>query len=245
MDIKTTLEHYITWFKAHERLVLLLAAGFFAVHFYGKGLDYLTKRDQVQRDIAVQQAQTAASKVATDDTTNKLVLAQLQVLQQQVAVTQTRLDQSMRDRATATTNQKHIDDQASSAELAARIQSVLGVGTIKVETQSANLPDQLVFSLDAAHADADSLEDLQKEKLDNDDLRQEIVSCQAVSTEQKKAIDGLNVQIADGKTALSTEQDAHVKDVKLLNAQKKKAWLNGFKWGAITGFLGSLFVHKP
>src|SRR2546430_1008752 len=111
MDIKTTLEHYITWFKSHERLVLLLAIGFFGVHFYGKGLDFLVKHDQTQAQIAHDQAQIAATKVIADDTANKLLLVQLQTLQEQVAATNTRLDQSIRDRAANTDKQKTIDDK--------------------------------------------------------------------------------------------------------------------------------------
>jgi hypothetical protein len=245
MDIKTTFEHYLTWFKSHERLVLLLAAGFFAVHFYGKGLDYLIKHDKTQADIAHEQAQTASTRVTTDDTANKLLLVQLQTLQQQVAATNTRLDQAMRDRQAATTNQKHIDDQSNSAELAARIGILLGVGHIEVETQGANVPDKLAYSLDAAHADADNLEDLHQTKADVKDLKTQLDGCQLETVKQQDTISGLNSQIVDSKLAFIAEQNSHAKDVKLLNGEKKKAWLNGFKWGAITGFLGSLFVHKP
>jgi hypothetical protein len=67
MDTKTIIEHWVTWFKAHERLVLLLAIGFFGVHFYGKGIDYLIKRDQLHADIAKQQASIAAQKVSNDE----------------------------------------------------------------------------------------------------------------------------------------------------------------------------------
>lgn len=245
MDIKTTLESYITWFKAHERLVILLAAGFFAVHFYGKGLDYLIKHDQTQAQIAATAAQAAAGKVTVDDTANKLLLVQLQALQQQVEATNVRLDQAMRDRATATANQKHVDDQSNSAQLAARIHTLLGVGTIQVETQGANLPDRLTYSIDAAHADADNLEDLQQAKADVKDLNTKLDGCKVVTGKQADTITGLNTQIADGNNALVTEQTSHKKDINELKMEKKKAWLNGFKWGVITGFLGSLFVHKP
>jgi hypothetical protein len=245
MDIKTTFEHYLTWFKAHERLVLFLVAGFFAIHFYGKGLDYLIKHDKAQTEIATQQAVVAATKVNQDDVTNKLLLVQLQTLQQQVAATNIRLDQSMRDRATATTTQKQKNDQSAPAELAARIQAVLGVGTIKVDTTDANVDAQLIFSNDAAHTNADRLEDLLQAQGDIKDLNTRMDGCKAVTNKQEDTITGLNTQIADGKVALVKEQGSHAEDVKTLKAEKKKAWLNGFKWGAITGFLGSLFVHKP
>jgi hypothetical protein len=242
MSITTTLESYITWFKAHERLVLLLATGFFAVHFYGKGLDFLIKHDQTQAQIATVQAQAAAGKVTVDDTANKLLLVQLQTLQQQNQATNLRLDQIMRDRATATANQKQIDDKSDSAALAARIHALLGVGTVQVEPQGANLPDHLSYSLDAAHADADNLEDLQQAKLDVKDLNTKLDGCKTITDKQADTITGLNTQIADGKSALVAEQKSHVDDVKLEKAKAKRAWLRGFKWGAITGFVGGLFV---
>jgi hypothetical protein len=245
MDIRTTLEHYINWFKAHERLVLLLAAGFFAVHFYGKGLDFLIKHDQTQAQIATQQAQIASTKFTQDDTTNKLVLAQLATLQAQVVQQTQRIDLAMQQRNAQTIQQKKVDDQSNSSELAVRIHALLGVGIIQVETQGANIPDKLSYSLDAAHADADNLEDLQQVRLDVSDLKTKNESCKIITDKQADTITGLNTQIADGKTALGKEQIAHADDVKTLKQEKKKSWLNGYKWGVITGFLGSLFVHKP
>ena len=243
--MNTTMEKYLAWFKSHERLVLLLVVLLFGIHFYGKGLDYLIKHDKSQVEIATQQATIAATKVSQDDTANKLVLQQLATLQAQVIQNNLRVDQAMRDRANQTTIQKQQDDKSDPNELAARIRSLIGVGTIKVEPSTATVPEQLVYSLDAAHADADNLEDGKQAKADVVDLNAKLAGCTAVTSKQADTITGLNTQIADGKTALGKEQTSHQDDVKLLKAEKKKAWLNGFKWGAITGFLGSLFVHKP
>jgi len=245
MDFKTILEHWITWFKAHERLVLLLAAGFFGIYFYGKGLDFLVKHDKVQADIATQQAQIAAQKVSDDQQRNQQNLAQLAQLQNSFNSLSLQVAASMQQRAARTTEEKRTSDNASSAELAVIIQKRLGVGTIKVEPSSANVPDTLQYSLDAAHADADKLADLEQAQGDVKDLNTKLVACQNVTDKQADTITDLNNTIADSKTALGTEQKSHADDVKLLKAEKKKAWLNGFKWGAITGFLGSLFVHKP
>jgi hypothetical protein len=235
------LESYITWFKAHERAVLLAGVLMFGGYGVNKAYDYLIKHDQVQAQIANQQAQAAATKVVTDDTTNKLLLVQLQTLQQQVQLQSQRIDQAMQQRAAATQTQKRTDDQSAPAELAVRIQKILGVGTIKVDTQNSTID----YSLDAAHADADNLEDLQQSKLDVNDLKTQIVGCKTVTDKQADTITGLKNQVGDGTLALIAEQHSHADDVKTLKAEKKKAWLNGFKWGAITGFLGSLFVHKP
>ena len=241
MELNSKLQHYIAWFKAHERLVLLLAAGFFAVHFYGKGLDFLIKHDQAQAQIANQQAQSAATKFTQDDQRSEALLQQLALMQSQLQQTNQRIDQVMQQRAAQTVQQKKQDDQSAPPELAARLRTLVGVGNISV----ANPLGDVTFSLDAAHKVADDEEDLLKVTGDVKDLNTKLVACQTVADKQADTINGLNGTIQGGKEALATEQIAHAKDVKTLNAEKKKAWLNGFKWGAITGFLGSLFVHKP
>lgn len=249
MTIETTtasaFSKYLAWFKSHERLVLFLVAGFFAVHFYSAGLNYFIKHDQTQAQIAQIQAKSAADKVTLDATSNQALLTQLAQIQQQNQITNQRIDTLMNQRAQQTKVQKQQDDQASSAELAARIQTLLAVGTIKVETQPAPLPDQLVYSLDAAHADADKLEDLSQAQGDVKDLNTKLVACNTLTGKQTDTITGLNLAILDGGTALKTEQASHVADVKLEKAKAKRAWIRGFKWGAVAGFLGSMFVHKP
>src|SRR5579885_1406667 len=195
---------YYTWFKTHERLVLFLVIGFFVVHFYNRGLDYMISRDRTAAEAAKQNALEASNKFNQDDQKNKVLLAELDV----------------------------------------RIRQLLGVGTITVQTQESPLPDTLVFSLDAAHADADMLEDMQQLRGDVKDLNTELVSCKALTDKQADTITGLNAQILSGKEALTAEQKSHEKDVKELKAEKRKSWLNGFKWGSIAGFVGGLFAHK-
>lgn len=244
MTIKDTLEHYLTWFKAHERLVLLLAIGFFAVHFYGKVLDYLIKHDQTQAQISTQQAQIAAAKVTQDDQQNKLLAQQLDSLRTQIAEQTKRIDLGMQQRAANTAAQKHADDVADASGIANRIRQLVGVGNIRVEPSVASLPDTLQFDLPAAHAVADNLEDLQQAKGDVIDLNTKLVSCKTVTDKQTDVIVGLNTQITDSAVALQKEQKSHTDDVSVLKAEKRKSWINGFKWGAIAGFVGGLFVPK-
>ncbi|HZS43383.1 MAG TPA: hypothetical protein VFA52_04330 [Candidatus Paceibacterota bacterium] len=235
---------YYTWFKTHERLVLFLVIGFFVVHFYNRGLDYMISRDRTAAEAAKQNALEASNKFNQDDQKNKVLLAQLDVLRQQFITQQKQLDQIRQQRAEQTQKQKQINDQSAPTELAERIRQLLGVGTITVQTQESPLPDTLVFSLDAAHADADMLEDMQQLRGDVKDLNTELVSCKALTDKQADTITGLNAQILSGKEALTAEQKSHEKDVKELKAEKRKSWLNGFKWGSIAGFVGGLFAHK-
>src|SRR5258708_33243386 len=105
----------------------------------------------------------------------------------------------MRDRATQYTIQKQKNEQATQAKLAARIQAVLGVGTIKVDTTPSAIEGQLIFSNDAAHADADRLEDGLQAKADVADLNTKLAGCKSVTDKQIDTITGLNTQIVDGK----------------------------------------------
>lgn len=240
-----SLDTQIEWFKAHERLVLLLVTLAVGAYGYNKYLDYRVSYDKTQATIANQQAQTAAQQFTASNQQTQLLVTQLAALQQQIVEQNRRIDQQMQQRAQQTQQQKKTDDQAAPAELAVRIQKLLGVGTIKVETSGSSLSDTLQYSLDAAHADADNLEDLQQARLDVKDLNTKLVSCQNVTDKQQDTITHQQQTIKKGEDALTTEKNAHEKDVTSLNQQKKKAWLNGFKWGAIAGFVGGLFVPKP
>lgn len=242
-EANSILTPYVTWFKAHERLVLLLIVGFFGVHFYSKHLDFAVKHDQVQAQIANQQAATAAQKSTQDDTANKLLLTQLQTMQQQIVAQNQRIDQAMQQRAAQTAIQKKTDDQDQPAELAARIHQLLGVGTI--QTENSPIGTTLVYSLDAAHADADSLEDLQQSKSDVKDLNTKLEACNQLTDKQNGTINSLNGQITDGKTALSTEQKAHADDVKTLKEQNKRSFWHGVKVGVeiiVTAVAGVKFI---
>jgi hypothetical protein len=240
--VESTFSKYLALFKAHERLVLFLAMIAFGSFLTVKAYDYLLKHDQTQANVAHDQAVIAANKVSTDVAANQILLAQLAQLQNSYNGLSVQVAASMQQRATQSNNQKHTDDTAAPAELASRIQAVLGVGQIKI---SAPLGDGLVFDLAAAHATADRLEDLIQAQGDVKDLKGQVTSCNQLVGTQTTTIASLNTTIADGKVALTTEQKSHADDVKTLKLEKKKSWLNGFKWGVITGVVGSLFVHKP
>lgn len=256
MDIKTTIDHYLNLFKAHERLILLLAAGFFAVHFYSKGIDYLTQRDKTEAQIAASIAQTAAQKVNTDDKQNQLLIAQLNQLQQTVNQQKKTLDAAIAARAAATTTQKSIDASATLSGVADRLKQILpsvadginvqpGIGN----SEGTGSAGYLRVEETAAHQIVGDEEDVLQLRGDIQDIRTELIGCQSVGAKQQDVITGLNTQIADGKIALQTEQISHTKDIKELKDKNHNSWLKGFKWGVITGLIGGeairIVIHKP
>lgn len=232
---------YLQWFKSHERLILVLALVVFGGFLANKAYDYLLKHDQTQASIAYNNAVIASTAANNSQKVSDQLVATLNQLQAQIAATNQRIDQQMQQRETQTATQKKVDDQSDPATLAARTAKLIGAGNISV---AAPLGSGLVFDMAAAHANADILEDYQQAKGDIVDLNTKLTGCQTVSDKQLETIVGLNTTVADKNTALAAEQNSHQKDVKELKDANRKSWLRGFKWGAITGFVGGLFVPK-
>lgn len=173
----------------------------------------------VEHDKRVATASNAQSTTLQD---------QLHTLQTTVAEQNAKIDQAMKQRATVTVIQKQKDDALQPTELSKRIQAQLGVGTVSV---SSPLGDSLVFNLEAAHKVARDEEDFAKAIADVADLNTKLVSCQAINVKADKTLDA--------------EKKAHHDDVDTLRAENHRQWLKGFKWGAITGFVGGLLaLHK-
>ncbi len=235
------MQTYLTFFKAHERLILVLALIVFGAFCTLKAYDAFLKHDQTQAQIAHDKAVIAAQQADESQKTAENVLLALGQLQTQINQQSARIDQQMAQRATQTVAQKKIDDSASATDLAARTQQLIGAGKVSVSTP---LGDGLTFDLQAAHANADLLEDGTQAMADRADLKTELAGCQAVGAKQQDAIAALNTTVASKNIALTTEQQSHAKDVKELKDANRKSWLNGFKWGAIAGFVGGLFVPK-
>lgn len=204
---------YLDWFKTHERFLLIVLAGLLVLHIWGSGLSAWVKHDERLASQA-----DAATKQVQD------------ALRQQVQNTNAlnaRIDQLMAQRAIDTSKQKKIDDAAQATEVAARISALLRVKPEEVTASPAD--NTLKFDSQAAHANVDALEDLQQSRADVLDLSTKLGACTTLSNEQ-----GL---------ALTAEKAAHVADVKAEQAKSKTAFLRGFKWGAITGFIGGVAAH--
>jgi hypothetical protein len=232
---------YLQWFIAHERLILVLALVVFGGFLANKAYDYLLKHDQVQAQIAHDQAVQAATAANNSQKTSDSLVQALSQVQTQIQATNQRIDQQMQQRATATQTQKHVDDQSDPAATAARTAKLIGAGNVSI---ASPLGAGLVFDMAAAHANLDLLEDNLQAQADVKDLNQKLSGCQTLSAQQTTTITALNTTVADKNLALTSEQQSHAKDVKQLKDENRKSWLRGFKWGAITGFVGGLFVPK-
>ena len=223
------LDKYITWFKAHERLVIVLACLLVTVHFYSKGIDYFTRRDQLQ-------AQQASQKLAVDTATNLALTSQLNDLKKQFADEVAQLQKQIQTRNQVTEKQKEQDASMTEVELAQRWAGLINVRT--EEVQASPVQGTLQVSDNAAHVTVARLEDLPTCQANLIDTEKQLADANTLNTKNAGVI-------ASDATVLASEKKLHEDDVKTLKAANKGKWLNGFKWGVITGFLGSLFVHKP
>jgi hypothetical protein len=213
------LEKWITFFKAHERLLILLACGLIGVHFYTKGFDYLTKRDQTQ-------VQVAQQKLKADEGSNTQLVQQLAQMRTDFAVQIAGLQTQIAQRNQVTETQKKQDASMSDVQLAVRWAELVRVKPEEVTV--SNVPNNLQVSDNAAHATVDQLEDLPTCKADLADTQTELADANKLGAQQ-------NAVIASDVTVLKDEKDLHAKDVKELKDKNRTTYLKGLKHGIIIG----------
>lgn len=228
------LSSYVTFVKAHEKLLIVALGGFLAFHFYGSALNAWIDHDK-------RQATAASQKVVADDTSNATLAAQVLAQAKKNQADLADLDRKMAQLEASTAAQKKADDVMIPAALAERLQTLLKVGPQDVT--ASPVTGDLVFTPIAAHIDADALEDLQKAKTDVADLNIELLSEKNLSTLQSQQVVGLQTQIVD-------EKISHKKDVDLERAKGKRSFLRGVRVGIVVGAAGveaiRLFIfHKP
>lgn len=228
------LTSYITFLKAHEKLLIITFAGFLALHFFGASLNAWIDHDK-------RQATVAAQKVANDEASNAKIDAEVVALKKQNDATWAQINKDMAILEADTAKQKKADDAMIPADLAQRLQTILKVGPQEVTTSP--ITGDLVFTPSAAHLVTDDLEDLQTAKIDIVDLNIELLSEKNLNTLLSQQVVGLQTQIVD-------EKISHKKDVDLERAKGKRSFLRGLRTGIVVGAAGveaiRLFIfHKP
>jgi hypothetical protein len=218
--------NYITWIKTHERLFIITIGAFILFHFMNKAYDAY----------ALHEGSLSSSKaqvVQTDDTANKTLSRQLTAMQIQLGQESIQINKAMQQRDIQVQQQKTVDNASTPSQLAMRIQTVLGVTANDVIAMPTGV---LTFSQAAAHADADALEDNIKAQADVVDLKKLLGNEQTLSGKQTDLLTGVRKELDD-------EKASHTQDVKTLNAKAKSSWLHGFKWGLITGVVGTEVIR--
>ena len=219
--IEKAAKGYLTFFKAHERFLIIVLAAGLLFHFYGAGLNAWINHDKRVSTIASQ-------KVQADAQANKVLQDQLNQLTLQTQQQFASLQKSMQQRAADTAAQKKSDDSMSASDLTARLQKLLNVGPQDVTWSP--ITGDVTFTPPAAHADADALEDLNQLKADKTALQEIATNDQTLINSQTDFITKKEQELADEKTS-------HADDVKTLKAENKKQYFRGLKHGIIIGIV--------
>ena len=226
-ELHPVLTHYIAWLKSHEKILIVVLSAWLVWHVYGKGIDAWIEHDKRVSTIAAQQ-------VKVDDTANQQLTQQVADLKQQLATLSAQAQAKQAERIVVVQQQKDKIQQAAPSELATSLSALLSVPQTDVTATQDGL---IQLSQSAAKTDVNDLIDGNAAKEQLFDTQSELKACTAVTKKDDDLIAGLNTQLKD-------EKASHVADVNLEKAKAKKAWRNGFKWGAVAGFVGGIITLK-
>jgi hypothetical protein len=217
-------EKYLAWIKAHEKILIIAVLVLFGLHVYDSAKQAWVEHDKRQADVAHDTALASSLQSAQ-------VQEQLTDLKKQIAASDAATKAAMAQRDIDTRKQKEADDALAGQQLAVRLQALLHVTPPDVTWSPVQ--GDLVFTLPAAHAVADVVDDKNKLTADYADLQTRLSGQQSVVAKQDDAIVSANLALADEKTS-------HEKDVKLLNAQMHGQYTKGLKHGIIIGSVGTI-----
>ena len=222
------LQHWITFVKAHEKLLIIGFAGFLLFHFYSKVIDAWVNHDKLAQSVAAQ-------KVTADNTETTALRTEVADLKAQLVAQNAQILAQIANQKVVTQKQQQVDATLSPIDLSARLAKLVNVP--QAEITPATLPDKVEFTNEAAVATAQQLETIPELQSEVSSLNTIIANDNTIISKQGDLITQLNKNLADEKVS-------HVDDVKELKAQNHKSWLNGFKWGVITGFTLGLVAHN-
>ena len=218
------LQHWITFVKAHEKLLVAALAGFLVFHISSKGIDAWVTREQLK-------ANSAAQVVKVDTSATDGLKAQIAQLQTTVETQNAALNAKISQTQTETKKQQQTDATLPLTDLGSRIALLAQLQPQEVTTT----PTQVTLSQPAAVSVAQQLELVPALQTEVASLNTIAANDNAIIGKQGDLITQLNKDVTDAKA-----QD--VADVKQLKAQNKKSFLRGLKIGAIGGFIAGVFV---
>lgn len=226
LNTEAIIKHWAAFIKAHEKLVLIIGIGALLFHFGEKGLTVWENHDKRIATVAQQ-------KVDSDQEANKALSEQLAQLKLEIAAKNVQLEAQIAASKQKLIVQQKIDASLPLPELSARWESLLVLPKDSITPQANGT---IAVTTDAAHITVNELEKTPQLIEQLLDTQNELRGCTTLSAKKDDSITGLNKQLTD-------EQTARKDDQKLAAVKQKKAWLRGFKWGAIVGFVGGIWIR--
>lgn len=220
------LDAYLTWFKAHEKLLLFVIGALTLTHYVTRGLDSWDRHEALV-------AKEAATVVKVDDAATKVLQQQLTDLRAQVDSQNALLGRQIAQRVVVTQAQQKTDATLPPNDLAARwallsktdpntIHPIAGEKAFRVEDTTAVVTVQ-------------QLEVIPELEATNVALETELTNEQMLVSKQVDMIAQLNKDLVD-------ERKSHVADVNLEKAKAKRSFVRGLKYGFIAGFAAGAYI---
>ena len=220
----TVLDNWIALFKAHEKIIIIGIVAFTTFHLYSKGVDAYIQHENIK-------AQQATVVVKTDDAATKAIQSQLTELQATVATQTATIAKQISQRNQTTTQQQAVDRTLPPPTLAAHWESLLHIAN-GIDPATGQ---QFAVTQDAAVQTVVQLEEVPTLTANVASLQTELNNDTTIINKQQQVIAQLNTDLID-------EKKSHVADVNIEKAKAKRSFLRGFKFGAVAGFIGGLFV---
>src|SRR5580700_8052302 len=232
------LDKYLLWFKAHERLVIIVLVLGFGAHMYGRYIDLeSTKKDAQVAALTqtVEQDKTSvanlAAQAAQAQATYQSTLTAMQAQNAQLA-------QTIAQESAALSKSQAVDNTLPLPQLGQRMETLVpdAKGGVTATATGLALNDAasrgVVSQLEEVPVLKDQLSQETQTATNNADM---LTKAQTANAACQSEVTGLTKENTD----LVAKDKADVAAEKL---KTKKAWRSGFKWGAITGVVGSIAV---
>jgi cell division protein FtsB len=226
--IETVIGHWVTIIKAHEKLLIVAITALTLLHFGDKAYDAYGKH------LVAQQSATNA-QITQLEKNNAEIATKLAELKASVDA-QAKVDDAKIAAAKKTIIvQQQADAALPLPDLSKRWEDMLKLSPGSILPQSNGT---VAVTTDAAHSTVNELEKvgpLQDQLVATQD---KFNGCTQVRSQQETQIAGLNSDIA-------LEKKGRAEDAKVAKHNEHKAWMKGFKWGAVVGFVGGVVtLHK-
>ena len=264
-----TVASISTYVKTHERLLLVVLALILVGWITNKGLNIYQGYEQgkltnLEQQLNQTKQQAAAASQSAQDAKNSAAVTATQAAQDKAAAAamisalsqqNANLANQIVQRGKQTQQQQSTDLNSSIPDLALRFQSLVpGINPVDITVS----PDGKLATIgqDTAQKTVAQLELVPSLVADKTDLEQQVKNGQDMLVSSQKALDSQStltsaqqkvIDAQDKYNGLLEKQlqqgDAACQvQIKIEKANTKKAYLKGFKWGAIFGFVGGLFV---
>jgi hypothetical protein len=223
------LDKYIAWVEAHERHLLILAAGVVLWVGIGKVDTLILHHDQA----GLQQAQIVAAQQAQKNAEVLAVVQQqavdLKALNDRVLSQQAALEQANVNLANALIQQKKTDATLPPTELAARWNTLVPAALVSVT------PNGVSLSLPGAVATVQTLEEVPVLTQQLNGVKQELIGEKQIAAQQESRITSLNTLVAGKDASLKDAEKVCTEQIKVVKDEARKSKRKWFVAGVITG----------